>query len=120
MFIRDRYAWYSGNANGNAGKTNGHGFGNRRTSGCELRDVHASGGAAVSGLSGLSSLFDGNSPAEMEAAMHRETMHAAAAAAVQMAMGGVAARDAVDPAVFAKAQERALALHGMAESSRRG
>ena len=44
----------------------------------------------------------------------------AAAAAVQMAMGGVAARDAVDPAVFAKAQERALALHGMAESSRRG
>jgi hypothetical protein len=114
------YAWYSGNANGNAGKTNGHGFGNRRTSGCELRDVHASGGAAVSGLSGLSSLFDGNSPAEMEAAMHRETMHAAAAAAVQMAMGGVAAGDAVDPAVFAKAQERALALHGMAESSRRG
>ena len=74
----------------------------------------------MSGLSGLSSLFDGNSPAEMEAAMHRETMHAAAAAAVQMAMGGVAARDAVDPAVFAKAQERALALHGMAESSRRG
>ena len=47
---------------------------------------------ASAGLSGLSSLFDGtHSPAEVEAAMHRETMHAAAAAAVQAAMGGATA-----------------------------
>ncbi|MDC1215826.1 hypothetical protein N8152_03245, partial [bacterium] len=112
------YAWYSGNA-GAVGKTNGQGYANRTDS--ELQNVHTSGGAAVSGLSGLSSLFDGSSPAEVEAAMHRETMHAAAAAAVHAAMGGVTAGNAmpIDLAVFAKAQERALQLNGMAESTRR-
>ena len=91
------YAWYSGNAQNVGVKTNGEGAARRVSAGSELDDArHASGGnagPAVSGLSGLSSLFDGNSPAEVEAAMHREAMHAAAAAAVQAAMGGVTARE---------------------------
>jgi len=73
------YAWYSGNAHRVGGKTNGEGAARRAQT------------PASAGLSGLSSLFDGTSPAEVEAAMHREAMHAAAAAAVQAAMGGVTA-----------------------------
>ena len=74
------YAWYSGNAHRVGGKTDGEGAARRVET------------PASAGLSGLSSLFDGtHSPAEVEAAMHRETMHAAAAAAVQAAMGGVTA-----------------------------
>jgi len=80
------YAWYSGNAHRVGGKTNGEGAARRAET------------PASAGLSGLSSLFDGNFPAEVEAAMHREAMHAAAAAAVQAAMGGVTrARDGATP-----------------------
>ena len=78
--LRALYAWYSGNAHRVGGKTDGEGAARRVET------------PASAGLSGLSSLFDGtHSPAEVEAAMHRETMHAAAAAAVQAAMGGVTA-----------------------------
>ena len=93
------YAWYSGNAAASSGgKTNGEGAARRVSAGSASEpgfDPRApgSGGTAVSGLSGLSSLFDGNSPAEVEAAMHRDAMRAAAAAAVQAARGGVTARD---------------------------
>jgi hypothetical protein len=104
------YAWYSGNAQNVGVKTNGEGAARRQSAGSELDDArHTSGlnaGPAVSGLSGLSSLFDGNSPAEVEAAMHREAMHAAAAAAVQAAMGGVTARETrADPALAQKRRD---------------
>ena len=82
------YAWYSGAA---GHKTNGEGANRRHSSGSEDDQPEP----AMSGLSGLSgltaSLFGGGSPAEVEAAMSREAMHAAAAAAVQAAMGGVTA-----------------------------
>jgi hypothetical protein len=42
----------------------------------------------------------------VEAAMHREAMHAAAAAAVQAAMGGVTARETcADPALAQKRRD---------------
>jgi hypothetical protein len=88
------YAWYSGNAHRVGGKTNGEGAARRAET------------PASAGLSGLSSLFDGTSPAEVEAAMHREAMHAAAAAAVQAAMGGVTARETrADPALAQKRRD---------------
>ena len=114
------YAWYSGNAGG--GKTNGEGAAGRRVSagsepGYDVR--HASGGPAVSGLSGLSSLFDGNSPAEVEAAMHRDAMRAAAAAAVQAAMGGVTARgeEMGGPALARKRRDAGARRGNEAEST---
>ena len=57
--------------------------------------------SGLSGLSGLTASSPGGSPAEVEAAMSREAMHAAAAAAVQAAMGGVTAAG-VDAGVLAK------------------
>ena len=91
------YAWYGGNAHRVGGKTDGEGAARRVET------------PASAGLSGLSSLFDGtHSPAEVEAAMHRETMHAAAAAAVQAAMGGVTAvpEGKGDPAMATRRREK--------------
>ena len=71
--------------------------------------------SGLSGLSGLTaSLFGGGSPAEVEAAMSREAMHAAAAAAVQAAMGGVTAAG-VDAGVLAKEKAAARSARAAAE-----
>ena len=105
------YAWYSGAA---GHKTNGEGANRRHSSGSEDDQPEP----AMSGLSGLSgltaSLFGGGSPAEVEAAMSREAMHAAAAAAVQAAMGGVTAAG-VDAGVLAKEKAAARSARAAAE-----
>jgi hypothetical protein len=117
--LRALYAWYSGNAAN--GKTNGEGVHRRMSAGSELHDAHEGAPNSVepevSGLSGLSSLFDGaGSPAEVEAAVHREAMRAAAAAAA--AMGAARDRAVFDPAAIEKQQDRVEAMASMAESRR--